>query len=460
MTAMAKKHGQKDSSEVYFDTTTKTVMAQTTLSQDKLKTKIAAVREVVSRSSNNDILLVLQYFDYDVDKTIQSFVEDGASEVLKEWNFTGKKSKNNKKNRKKGGGHNDSKPQNEKKAVEHSGEQGAVMKTSQVNNVDISTGPPSITNAISQPHTVRDGSHQDNSTKSEPYKDRVDAVSHKDRPTFLEFKKETATPLERHVNYSLSLSASGDTSAVLDDVSVISKTKRQRNSSECSNTSNSASTGGRNKHKKPMAVLERSVKDLQRTTVPLGRYKNLLNEEIDKSLKRMKKAFDGIRKAVDEREAEMIQQLKAVKLEGNELLEGRQNKAADLKSMTERGLVLKDSEIAELKAEIKHFVGERKVDEELGKTYRFKYEDETVIKSIREFGEIVPIKTRYTTRRQSVSSVTSSVVSHDDTTPLPTPTTPLPVSNDKDDAEDDTDEATAAELAELSARLQNSLKFQ
>lgn len=34
-----------------------------------------AVREVVHGHSNNEIIMVLQFYDYDVEKTIQAYVE-------------------------------------------------------------------------------------------------------------------------------------------------------------------------------------------------------------------------------------------------------------------------------------------------------------------------------------------------------------------------------------------------
>ena len=37
--------------------------------------QVTAVREVVSGKSNNEIILVLQYYDYDVEKAIQAYVE-------------------------------------------------------------------------------------------------------------------------------------------------------------------------------------------------------------------------------------------------------------------------------------------------------------------------------------------------------------------------------------------------
>jgi len=37
--------------------------------------QLNSVREVVSGHSNNEIIMVLQYYDYDVEKTIQAYVE-------------------------------------------------------------------------------------------------------------------------------------------------------------------------------------------------------------------------------------------------------------------------------------------------------------------------------------------------------------------------------------------------
>ena len=37
--------------------------------------QVTAVREVVSGKSNNEIILVLQYYDYDVERSIQAYLE-------------------------------------------------------------------------------------------------------------------------------------------------------------------------------------------------------------------------------------------------------------------------------------------------------------------------------------------------------------------------------------------------
>ncbi|KAI2526366.1 SPATS2L isoform 1, partial [Pan troglodytes] len=78
-----------------------------------VKEKIYAVRSVVPNKSNNEIVLVLQQFDFNVDKAVQAFVDGSAIQVLKEWNMTGKK-KNNKRKRSKSKQHQGNKDAKDK----------------------------------------------------------------------------------------------------------------------------------------------------------------------------------------------------------------------------------------------------------------------------------------------------------------------------------------------------------
>uniref|UniRef100_A0A8C4NGJ1 Uncharacterized protein n=1 Tax=Eptatretus burgeri TaxID=7764 RepID=A0A8C4NGJ1_EPTBU len=59
--------------------------------QEKIREKISAVRAVVGNKSNNEIILVLQQFDNNVDKTVQAFMDGSAAEVLSEWSTPMKK---------------------------------------------------------------------------------------------------------------------------------------------------------------------------------------------------------------------------------------------------------------------------------------------------------------------------------------------------------------------------------
>ncbi|PIO56586.1 hypothetical protein TELCIR_22014 [Teladorsagia circumcincta] len=63
--------------------------------------KIAKVREVVHGVSTNDIILALYSLDMNVERTIQAFCEDGASEVLDDWVRPASGSSKNKNKKKK-----------------------------------------------------------------------------------------------------------------------------------------------------------------------------------------------------------------------------------------------------------------------------------------------------------------------------------------------------------------------
>ncbi|VDN25316.1 unnamed protein product [Gongylonema pulchrum] len=65
---------------------------------------IAKVREVVHTAPKNDIILALHDFDFDVNKTIQAFCDDGAQSALDAWERPAagtNKKKNQKKKHKK-----------------------------------------------------------------------------------------------------------------------------------------------------------------------------------------------------------------------------------------------------------------------------------------------------------------------------------------------------------------------
>uniref|UniRef100_A0A8C4QN62 Uncharacterized protein n=1 Tax=Eptatretus burgeri TaxID=7764 RepID=A0A8C4QN62_EPTBU len=57
-----------------FDMRTGVVLAQTS-NQENIKEKVTAVRTIVPMRSKNEVLLILQHFDYSVDRTVQAFLE-------------------------------------------------------------------------------------------------------------------------------------------------------------------------------------------------------------------------------------------------------------------------------------------------------------------------------------------------------------------------------------------------
>nr|KAF6353997.1 spermatogenesis associated serine rich 2 like [Pipistrellus kuhlii] len=284
-----------------------------------VKEKIYAVRSVVPNKSNNEIVLVLQQFDFNVDKAVQAFVDGSAIQVLKEWNMTGKK-KNNKRKR--------------SKSKQHQGNKDAKDKAEKPE-----AGLPPPLQAQNGPSG---GCEKDSSS--------TDSIGEK--PALL--------PREKKIS-------------ILEE-----PPKAPRGVS------------GPN--------IEKSVKDLQRCTVSLTRYRVMVKEEVDSSVKKIKAAFAELHNCIIDKEVSLMAEMDQVKEEAMEILTARQKKAEELKRLTDLASQMAEMQLAELRAEIKHFVSERKYDEELGKAARFSCDIEQLKDQIMLCGEITHPKNNYSSR--------------------------------------------------------------
>ncbi|KAM5289397.1 spermatogenesis-associated serine-rich protein 2 isoform 2-T2 [Ctenodactylus gundi] len=156
--------------------------------------------------------------------------------------------------------------------------------------------------------------------------------------------------------------------------------------------------------------IEKSVKDLQRCTVSLARYRVVVKEEMDASIKKMKQAFAELQSCLMDREVALLAEMDKVKAEAMEILLSRQKKAELLKKMTDVAVRMSEEQLVELRADIKHFVSERKYDEDLGRVARFTCDIETVKKSIDSFGQVSHPKNSYSTRSRCGSVLSVSLV--------------------------------------------------
>ncbi|XP_006862058.1 PREDICTED: SPATS2-like protein isoform X2 [Chrysochloris asiatica] len=286
-----------------------------------VKEKIYAVRSVVPNKSNNEIVLVLQQFDFNVDKAVQAFVDGSAIQVLKEWNMTGKK-KNNKRKR--------------SKSKQHQGNKEAKEKAER----------PDVVPQQPQALQIQNG-------HAHAYeKDSSSTDSTHEKPTLL--------PREKKIS-------------ILEEPS-----KALRG------------VAGPN--------IEKSVKDLQRCTVSLTRYRVMIKEEVDSSVKKIKAAFAELHNCIIDKEVSLMAEMDKVKEEAMEILSARQKKAEELKRLTDLASQMAEMQLAELRAEIKHFVSERKYDEELGKAARFSCDIEQLKAQIMLCGEITHPKNSYSSR--------------------------------------------------------------
>ncbi|XP_037705343.1 SPATS2-like protein isoform X2 [Choloepus didactylus] len=286
-----------------------------------VKEKIYAVRSVVPNKSNNEIVLVLQQFDFNVDKAVQAFVDGSAIQVLKEWNMTGKK-KNNKRKR--------------SKSKQHQGNKDAKDKAERPDAVPLQPQLPHIQNG----HV--NGYEKDSSS--------TDSAN----------EKPVLDPREKKIS-------------ILEEPA-------------------KAIRGA------PGPNIEKSVKDLQRCTVSLTRYRVMVKEEVDSSVKKIKAAFAELHNCIIDKEVSLMAEMDKVKEEAMEILTARQKKAEELKKLTDLASQMAEMQLAELRAEIKHFVSERKYDEELGKAARFSCDIEQLKAQIMLCGEISHPKNNYSSR--------------------------------------------------------------
>ncbi|XP_072034812.1 LOW QUALITY PROTEIN: uncharacterized protein [Amphiura filiformis] len=511
---MARKHNGTDSNELLqFDSRTKAVSAQVH-TMDNMKEKISKVREISPSSSKDDIIQVLHHFDGDVDKSIDAYKRDGAQEILSQWNIPNRKGK---------GGNNQSKRSKKKKhkggdvALPNGGDVEPTVPSNN-NNIDKPTHPRIESLGHSNDHVPNNNNNtmpKDSTVQPLPRRepDRPRRESPKTRqekppgtsrsPRREPTRSENQSNKQREVDLKGRGGGRGEVKGQKSSdgrgtgqqqQSSTNKREsekqrghphsrsnqqsgRRRKVSEGSDkggdrertTSESSTSQDKNKPKKPSepiksnqgAVLERVSKDLQRTQVSLTRHKNLLNEECDRSEKRLLKAFADIRLSCEHREMEMLRQLKEVKRTATILLENRQEKALELKMETAKAASMSEQKLSELRADIKHFVSERKIDEEIGRTMRFTWNPDPVEQAVKSLGEVVPVKTNYATRRPSITSDTSGTfsrttsVSEDPSGPLSRSTSQIDSSVPATPTTPDMD--MKAEVEHFAARLQRSL---
>ncbi|KAM4610118.1 spermatogenesis-associated serine-rich protein 2 isoform 1-T2 [Polymixia lowei] len=381
---MAKKNTQKDASGVVFDTHSKMVMSQGG-TFERMKEKINAVRAVVPNKSNNEIVLVLQHFENCVDKAVQAFLEGSAVEILKEWNVTGKK-----------------KPKKKKKPKPQ----------------------PEVPTEPAPPEAIPPGESKEEVNGFHANGSVLDG--------------ESLDSLSEQLD-SASLDA-----AELDSEPATSETTGAEAESQCSAPSPTSHQGGRNHHgprgnksrhrpgsnshppssslphtadesqqgssgnKKIASNIDRSVKDLQRCTASLTRYRMVVKDEMDSSIKKMKQTFAELQSCLMDREVTLLAEMDKVKAEAMAILDGRQKRAEELRRLTDQSSSMSEDQLTELRADIKHFVSERKYDEDLGKAVRFTFELEPLKTSITGFGSVYHPRTGYSNRSRC-SSTSSSV---------------------------------------------------
>ncbi|XP_055959196.1 spermatogenesis-associated serine-rich protein 2 [Patella vulgata] len=386
---MARKNFRADNSAIiHFDSRTNTVMAQSTTSHNHVKQKtkdpvkknvnsqVTAVREVVPGRAFDEIVLVLQYYDYNSEKAIQAYLEDGAKEALQQWHFSGTKAQNKKKRPRKGraeeGGGGTSPDPNSSPSVNSNNnniDKPHMLNGDHTKDISDQARIPAANYRDQQqsyPEKSRPLSHPNNTSLDR--RDKVQLIGSKSSEMNQRDKQQ------RSNNNNSSQKNSGNNSSIA--ASQEARHQRIRTISECSSSS---LTSGPEHFTIKKAGLERSVKDLQRQQSSLERLRRTFEEEVDKGPKKIKSVFEEVRKALYDRELQMIIEFEQMKLESRDLFIMRQQKASELKTKIDRADCMNENELTDLRADVKHFVSERRLDEDLANTTRFMYDTDNII---------------------------------------------------------------------------------
>jgi hypothetical protein len=160
--------------------------------------------------------------------------------------------------------------------------------------------------------------------------------------------------------------------------------------------------------------------------------------------------------SVIDREQELLTMLGLVQAQGGKLLAGRHENAKKLRLLGENIGLLSESQASDLRSDIKHFLSERKIDEELAKMEWFSGSVDELKQEVQHLGKVSEIRHLYSERKASPSNprreevqsqgrssnpvdqykqmtngtVTSTAISHSESSRKPTA---AKVSNDSDD---------------------------
>ncbi|XP_043548896.1 spermatogenesis-associated serine-rich protein 2-like isoform X2 [Chiloscyllium plagiosum] len=373
---------------VGFQISTKAEMSETNI-QEKFKEKITAVRTVVPNRSNNEIILVLQHFDNNVNKAVQAFMDGSAVEVLKEWNVPGKKKHNKKRKRK---------PKQPSGQVKEERKRPGGLE----DNVDLPLSKAGLNGYHANGSANDDSSVDSLSERMEIVSnDEKAAMSLKLHQLQAPEKPVGLTPEEEKLPSEPISQPLHDAQKCLTNRPTTTKAKPKALSGSHSTAPPSPTVpGDLVSNKKRGTSIEKSVKDLQRCTVSLARYQLLIKEEMDASVKKVKATFAELQACIMDREVALMSEMDKVKKEAMEILDARQRRAEELKRLTDMAIQMSESQLAELRAEIKQFVSERKYDEDLGRSARFTGNIDSLQAQIQRFGEVSHPKNNYSTRLQ------------------------------------------------------------
>uniref|UniRef100_A0A8R1XQ16 CUE domain-containing protein n=1 Tax=Onchocerca volvulus TaxID=6282 RepID=A0A8R1XQ16_ONCVO len=382
---------------------------------------VAKVREVVHTASKNDIILALHNFDFDINKTIQAFCDDGAQSALDSWKRSGA---SNKKNQKK-------------------------KKVAKDQTVTAATSIPSCLSASSSaPRAV-------NGVVSSVINGVVEVTNSRNR-------SETVA---LSTSESQKLMASADVPKV---PSVSSIPFKSAAPNEIENFNNSHASEG-----------VTGLKDYNRQ---IEKIETDFENQISIAEENVRNSFKCIRQILLERENHLLAELQRTHDEGIRFFNERRLQSCELYDRAERMSAMSDREQAELRDEIARFNAIKQNEEGIALASRFHCDKSELVKLIKNFGEVLAVNstagsdanlivrqagTAVSTYMMKHSTSHSSIVSSLGEDSGLGQISPIGNEDRKNIAEISnggilmkSDALTAEQLADLNKKLQESLKAQ
>uniref|UniRef100_A0A8D0ES14 Spermatogenesis associated serine rich 2 like n=1 Tax=Strix occidentalis caurina TaxID=311401 RepID=A0A8D0ES14_STROC len=288
--------------------------------------EINAIRLIVPNKSNNEIVLVLQQFDNNVDKAVQAFMDGEYS--------------NNRRKRGKSKQHQSNKdPKNKNGGPEKASQEPQGIYDCHLNGCSKDN---SCSGSASQ--KLEAASLENKGTGFVESALVCPEITDKEREHQREsvgLKPKTTNGVEQHESFQSSVQLQCN----------LGRPKSKSSSVKSSNATTQLETKTDDSVKKRGPNIEKSVKDLQRCTVSLTRYRMMIKEEVDNSVKKIKAAFAELHSCnciIDIEELSKVHQPLAL-----EILTARQKKAEELKRLTDLASQMAEAQLSELRAEIK-----------------------------------------------------------------------------------------------------------
>lgn len=381
-------------------------MAAAQREKKAMEAKVAAVREVVSGFSKDQILLVLQHFDQDVAKAIAAFCQDGAQEVFSTW--TG------------GVATKSRRPKGKQSHAANGHGKANGNGTAETAPTPTPHPHPPTSAAAPSPAPAKANPVSNGLPPQAPKPQRSPRKPRNAGPA----KEEKAAP----------------------------PPERERLISSSSSVSEAA---GKKK------TLEKELKELQRKEAAMSRSGERFKSEMESAGERLRRAFAEVRDALDAREAALKAELAAVKAEGNRCLSEKEDYAHRLRAQAERAPSLSEREMDLLRHDIHAFTSERRQDQDLASTIRFQYEPHPMADMIAKFGlipHIAPAKASHPTSSPPLSD--NAPPQHQPSPPRPDVAGPVTAAMEVGGISMKSSSLTSEELAEINRKLQESLQSQ